>query len=238
MNDEQEQATDRAPTEDWAICDRCLKEVPKHRAHSCVKVTIETPDFEVTPERLCSLLYDERRLHKATAARLITSESEVAGLRAALRNLLDEQNGVPLLTREKEYREAIDAARAALLDKLHAMRHCGHTYIPEGMERLSVAMLCTEAADEIERLTAANADLRRKLTASESRLAALERDGAGRLALAVEHPSVDSAQFTKDVAALQAFKAPIQGTTAWNYWHGGIAYARTQAQAALAGEGK
>jgi hypothetical protein len=37
------------------------------------------------------------------------------------------------------------------------MRHCGHTYIPEGMERLSVAMLCTEAANEIERLTAATA---------------------------------------------------------------------------------
>jgi hypothetical protein len=89
MNDEQEQATDRAPTEDWAICDRCLKEVPKHRAHSCVKVTIETPDFEVTPERLCSLLYDERRLHKATAARLITSESEVAGLRARLKQIKD-----------------------------------------------------------------------------------------------------------------------------------------------------
>jgi len=37
------------------------------------------------------------------------------------------------------------------------MRHCGHTYIPEGMERLSVAMLCTEAANEIASLTASDA---------------------------------------------------------------------------------
>ena len=46
--------------------------------------------------------------------RLTAAESEVAGLRAALEGLLDEQNGVPLFTREKEYLAAVEAARTAL----------------------------------------------------------------------------------------------------------------------------
>ena len=47
-------------------------------------------------------------------ARLAASESAVAGLRAALEGLLDEQNGVPLFTREKEYLAAVEVARKAL----------------------------------------------------------------------------------------------------------------------------
>ena len=50
----------------------------------------------------------------ALQTRLAASESEVAGLRAALEGLLDEQNGVPLFTREKEYLAAVEAARTAL----------------------------------------------------------------------------------------------------------------------------
>ena len=59
----------------------------------------------------------EAELRKAYAdltARLAAAESEVAGLRAALEGLLDEQNGVPLFTREKEYLAAVEAARTAL----------------------------------------------------------------------------------------------------------------------------
>lgn len=42
------------------------------------------------------------------------TQAAVAGLRAALEGLLDEQNGVPLFTREKEYLAAVEAARTAL----------------------------------------------------------------------------------------------------------------------------
>ena len=98
MNDEQESACDVAPTEDWMECPKCYREVPKHRSHYCVCVIVKTPDMECTPERLLELLYDERRQHKATAAREIAlqtrltaseSESEVAGLRARLKQAKD-----------------------------------------------------------------------------------------------------------------------------------------------------
>ena len=102
MNDEQESACDVAPTEDWMECPKCYREVPKHRSHYCVCVIVKTPDMECTPERLLELLYDERRLHKATAAREIAlqtrltaseSESEVAGLRALLKRVRCEIDG-------------------------------------------------------------------------------------------------------------------------------------------------
>jgi hypothetical protein len=80
MNDEQEQATDSAPIEDWVVCPKCLKEVPMHRAHYCVRVTITTPEYEVTPERLVELLHDARSKTKEANRRDFESSAELAAL--------------------------------------------------------------------------------------------------------------------------------------------------------------
>ena len=55
------------------------------------------------------------------------------------------------------------------------------------------------------------------------------RDGERELAFA--DASKNSFRLDRDVAALQNFKS--KGHDAWNYWHGGISYARKTAQAEL-----
>ena len=87
MNDEQEQATDSAPIEDWVVCPKCLKEVPMHRAHYCVRVTITTPEYEVTPERLVELLHDARSKTKEANRRDFESSAELATLTAECESL-------------------------------------------------------------------------------------------------------------------------------------------------------
>ena len=57
-------------------------------------------------------LRDENARLKADAK---AAKEREDGLRRALEGLLDEQNGVPLFTREKEYLSAVEAARTALL---------------------------------------------------------------------------------------------------------------------------
>jgi hypothetical protein len=51
----------------------------------------------------------ERELTALTAER-----EKVRVLRSALENLCDEQNGAPLITREEEWKQAMDKADAAL----------------------------------------------------------------------------------------------------------------------------
>jgi hypothetical protein len=50
----------------------------------------------------------------ATRAELTTEREKVRTLREALENLRDEQNGVPLYTREEQWKQAMDGAQAAL----------------------------------------------------------------------------------------------------------------------------
>jgi hypothetical protein len=45
---------------------------------------------------------------------LATERDKVRVLRSALENLCDEQNGAPLCTREEEWKQAMDEARAAI----------------------------------------------------------------------------------------------------------------------------
>ena len=59
---------------------------------------------------------------------------------------------------------------------------------------------------------------------------------ARRLREALADAAVDSKQFTLDVAALQNYKS--RTNDAWDYWHGGIAYARRVALSATVAAGK
>jgi uncharacterized protein (DUF342 family) len=53
--------------------------------------------------------------HARTLERELTAEREkVRVLREALENLIDEQNGAPLCTREEEWKQAMNEAEAAL----------------------------------------------------------------------------------------------------------------------------
>ena len=94
MNDEQEQATDSAPIEDWVVCPKCLKEVPMHRAHYCVRVTITTPEYEVTPERLVELLHDARSKTKEANRRDFESSAELAALAKECEELRKERERI------------------------------------------------------------------------------------------------------------------------------------------------
>ena len=64
------------------VCPKCLKEVPMHRAHYCVRVTITTPEYEVTPERLVELLHDARSKTKEANRRDFESSAKLATLAA------------------------------------------------------------------------------------------------------------------------------------------------------------
>jgi len=52
----------------------------------------------------------------ALRAELAAERDKVLVLRGALENLCDEQNGAPLSTREKEWKQAMDRADAAMKD--------------------------------------------------------------------------------------------------------------------------
>jgi hypothetical protein len=65
-----------------------------------------------TQERAAQLIADSESL---AVERALTAEREkVRVLREALDNLLDEQNGAPLSTREEQWKQAMDGAEAAL----------------------------------------------------------------------------------------------------------------------------
>jgi hypothetical protein len=134
MNDEQEQATDSAPIEDWVVCPKCLKEVPMHRAHYCVRVTITTPEYEVTPERLVELLHDARSKTKEANRRDFESSAELAAHVAAA------------TAKERQARELAEGENARLKAKLHSVTLAVDGYVDGAPDCNAVSKLANQVS--------------------------------------------------------------------------------------------
>jgi hypothetical protein len=70
-----------------------------------------------TTDELIFFRADSLKAHQMTCAAALERDAErekVRVLREALENLIDEQNGAPLCTREEEWKEAMNGAEAAL----------------------------------------------------------------------------------------------------------------------------
>jgi len=79
-------------------------------------VTGEGLSAEEATQQAAKLLISsfEAEIQKMVETRIAAEREKVRVLQEALENLLDEQNGAPLCTRETEWKEAMDNADAAL----------------------------------------------------------------------------------------------------------------------------
>jgi hypothetical protein len=93
---------------------KCLYEV-RDRCHLWKQRAQKAEaDLAAANERLRSEAMDDYASIKDLQRELAAQRDKVLVLRGALENLCDEQNGAPLSTREKEWKQAMDRADAAM----------------------------------------------------------------------------------------------------------------------------
>ena len=85
-----------------------------------VNLPCKAPSGYPFGSELCQGVYREgHRDARHAAAELVAAatsaqDAQIATLQRALRNLLDEQNGAPLIKREEQWQKAVDDGYAAL----------------------------------------------------------------------------------------------------------------------------
>lgn len=141
-----------------------------HRAHYCVRVTITTPEYEVTPERLVELLHDARSKTKEANRRDFESSAELAASQAELADMTH---------RFKHYSATMEAERAA--------RNPRNTmsYIHEIQGEADIE---GKACAEVDRLRVELADAKRLTKAQDDYIAFLYEVEKGRAGMIVSHP--------------------------------------------------
>ena len=76
--------------------------------------TVSVGFIQSIPNEVQLVVAELRARAERAEAELATERDKVRVLREALENLRDEQNGVPLYTREEQWKQAMDGAEAAL----------------------------------------------------------------------------------------------------------------------------